>query len=226
MNKITATTFFEFDKKFVFAAVVIGFTYALAIVLIGNLVGKEAAGVAGVSLTALAVGIFQRFETLRFKTVATRELQLDVSAFSKWGVLLLFFCFFGTQFIFGLIIGLLLAPLELIPTISKESGADIFDFMTDSRVLIYVYIVTGLAYFFTAFVSAKAIIHMTYGHALIAALVTLIFSSLITLLPVIIQNPEEVYMSEHITSGIFWLVYLGAVMLGVRCGRRREIVNN
>ena len=46
-----------FDKKFVIAAIVIGIVYALVVVLVG-MVSKEAVGVAGVALTALAVALF------------------------------------------------------------------------------------------------------------------------------------------------------------------------
>ena len=62
-----------FDRKFVYAACAIGAAYALIIAVLGALVGKEAAGVAGVALTALATAIFKQFETLRFQTIAEQE---------------------------------------------------------------------------------------------------------------------------------------------------------
>src|SRR5262249_56048662 len=61
------------DKKFVYAACAIGAAYALIISGLGFLLGKEAAGVAGVALTALASAIFKQFETLRFKTIAEQQ---------------------------------------------------------------------------------------------------------------------------------------------------------
>jgi hypothetical protein len=41
-----------FDRKFVLAAVLIGVAYAVIVVLVEMIVGKEAAGVVGVMLTA------------------------------------------------------------------------------------------------------------------------------------------------------------------------------
>jgi hypothetical protein len=58
----TAASAQVFDKKFVMAAALVGAVYAAVVATLGALVGKEAAGVAGVALTALATGIFKQFE--------------------------------------------------------------------------------------------------------------------------------------------------------------------
>jgi len=57
------------DRKFVFAATAIGIAYTLIVLAVNKIVGTSAAGVAGVALTALATGLFQRFETLRFRSI-------------------------------------------------------------------------------------------------------------------------------------------------------------
>jgi hypothetical protein len=63
-----------FDRQFIVAALAIGVGYALILVIISNILNNPtAAGVAGVALTSLALGIFKKFETLRFKKIAAAE---------------------------------------------------------------------------------------------------------------------------------------------------------
>jgi hypothetical protein len=58
-QSISITAKEMFDRKFVVAAIVIGVAYTTIVVVLGTLIGKDAAGIAGVALTALATGIFQ-----------------------------------------------------------------------------------------------------------------------------------------------------------------------
>src|SRR5262249_57597604 len=89
------------DKKFVYAACAIGAAYALIISGLGFLLGKEAAGVAGVALTALASAIFKQFETLRFKTIAEQqERTVSIPRLNFPYFLLLVFAFHGFQVFF------------------------------------------------------------------------------------------------------------------------------
>jgi hypothetical protein len=62
-----------FDRQFIVAALAIGVGYALILVVFSHVLNPAAEGVAGVALTSLALGIFKKFETLRFKKVATDE---------------------------------------------------------------------------------------------------------------------------------------------------------
>src|SRR5262249_60314728 len=90
------------DKKFVYAACAIGAAYALIISGLGFLLGKEAAGVAGVALTALASAIFKKFETLRFKTIAEQqERTVSLPRLKLPYLLLLVFAFPGIPVFFG-----------------------------------------------------------------------------------------------------------------------------
>lgn len=57
----------QLDKHFVAASLIIGACYTIFIVIVQHFVGKEASGVAAVSLSALTVAILQKFENLRFK---------------------------------------------------------------------------------------------------------------------------------------------------------------
>src|SRR5262245_66071918 len=91
------------DKKFVYAACAIGAAYALIISGLGFLLGKEAAGVAGVALTALASAIFKQFETLRFKTIAEQqERTVSIPRLNLPYLLLLVFSFHCFQVLLGL----------------------------------------------------------------------------------------------------------------------------
>jgi phosphatidylserine synthase len=84
------------DKKFVGGAIALGLAYALIIVALDHFIGKEAAGVAGVALTALAGAIFKQFETLRFRQIQEHEATVVlVPRLYSWYLLLLIFSFYG-----------------------------------------------------------------------------------------------------------------------------------
>lgn len=57
----------KLDKHFVAASLIIGACYTIFIVIVQHFVGKDAAGVSAVALSALTVAIIQKFETLRFE---------------------------------------------------------------------------------------------------------------------------------------------------------------
>jgi hypothetical protein len=57
------------DKRFAAGAIVVGLTYSAIVVAVAHFVSKEAAGVAGVTLTALSVALLKEFETLQFRSV-------------------------------------------------------------------------------------------------------------------------------------------------------------
>ena len=106
-----ATEFF--DQRFVYAACTIGAAYALIIAGLGSWLGKEAAGVAGVALTALATAIFKQFETLRFKRIAEREERtVSIPRLNMPYLLLLVFAMAGIQYLVGMLFGAILARLD------------------------------------------------------------------------------------------------------------------
>jgi hypothetical protein len=85
----------KFDRKFVLAAVLVGVAYTVIVVSVEKIVGKEAAGVAGVMLTAIAVGTLQKFETLRFRRISADESTwIDIPPVSVSRVIVLIFAFF------------------------------------------------------------------------------------------------------------------------------------
>src|SRR5947199_3246242 len=97
------------DKRFVGAAIAIGLAYSLiVVVLLACLLGKDAAGVAAVALTALAAAIFKQFETLRFRQIPERESTvIFVQRLYSWYLLLLMFSFYGLSVVFWVLPGTL-----------------------------------------------------------------------------------------------------------------------
>ncbi len=90
------------DHGFVLAAILIGFAYVLLISLVGYVAGKEAAGVAGVFLTALAVALLKYWERLRFQQLPSQEtLTIQIASF-RWGLFaILFFTYLGIGIVLG-----------------------------------------------------------------------------------------------------------------------------
>jgi hypothetical protein len=126
-----ATEFF--DKKFVYAACAIGAAYALIIAGLGSLLGAQAAGVAGVALTALATAIFKQFETLRFKTIAEQEERtVSIPRLNIPYLLLLVCAFQGIQLFLGLLFGIIINSfgwLKVTPSTTLQSfGAIMSDY--------------------------------------------------------------------------------------------------
>jgi hypothetical protein len=195
-----------FDGKFVRAAVLIGVAYAVIVVVVEKIVGKEAAGVAGVALTALAVGTLQRFETLRFRKISDdKSTWVDVPPVNVWRVIVLTFAFFGAQYVFGFASGLL-----------PEKWLD-----QDETMLMLV----GLnitVYFFSSFLMAKAFIQLRYSTVAVAVLLTLTISILMSA----VQFRPEIGKVIQVTGlgvmvgaqGVFCLIFVVVALLGVRLG--------
>jgi hypothetical protein len=88
-----------FDKKFVIAAILIAVAYVAIVVLIGALLGKDAAGVSGIALTALATGLFRKFETLRFRKISEEKSKfVEVPPVNIWRVIISAFAFIGAEY--------------------------------------------------------------------------------------------------------------------------------
>ncbi len=195
-----------FDRKFVLAAVLIGVAYAVIVVLVEKIVGKEAAGVAGVALTALAVGILQRFETLRYRKISAKESTwADDPPADIWRIITIIFAFVGAEYLFGFASGFL--PERWF----GEVGTTIM--------------FIGIAffvYFICSFLMAKAFVRLRYSTVAFAVLLT----QLISLLMAVVQlRPETAYALQYglrITiggaQGVFCLLFEVVALLGVRLG--------
>lgn len=110
-----------FDKTFMTTAVIIAIIYTSIVIIINKLLGKEAAGVAGVALTALAAAAFKQLEGRKSgdpQPGTEESTSLTNSAtlkFSWWKTILIAFLFSGmTNVLIDLMDGII--PMIFHPT--------------------------------------------------------------------------------------------------------------
>lgn len=211
----------SFDRKFVVAATAIGVVYSLIVVGVSKLIGKEAAGVAGVALAALATGIFQKFEGLRFKTPPSRTI--EIPTLNVWIFILLVFAFSGSEVLFSVIV----AIFAYVFGQSPGSGANLGDFLSallNPYILMSLVGAKALSYFATAYCSGRVIANMKYSQIMIAGLCALICSIFLPLLVPLIENPSAVkyLLSQNWVAGVFSIGFLVAVLLGAMLADRHS----
>jgi hypothetical protein len=194
-----------FDKKFVIAAIILGAIYALIVVLVGVAFGKEAAGVAGVALTALATAVFSKFETLQFRRISDEESKwVDLPPINIWRVAMFMFAFLGANHFFGVAVGLL-----------PET------WLGDTQIILFALGITLFVFFILSFVGAKAIVRLRYGTVAVAVVFTQTISILYAFL---VFRPEVVEMTKDGMGpalgfhGVACLVFVVVALLGVRLG--------
>ena len=195
-----------FDRKFVIAAVLVGVVYTLVVILVEKIVGKEAAGVAGVALTAIAVAIFQKFETLRFRTISDdKSTWVDVPPINVSRVIVLTFAFLGAQYVFGFASGLL-----------PEKWLD------QDETMLMLAVLNIFVYFFASFLMAKAFIQLRYTTVAVAVLLTLTISILMSAVQFRLEVGKVIQLiglgAMVGAQGVFWLVFEVVALLGVRLG--------
>jgi hypothetical protein len=118
-------TYRVFDRKFVNAAIAIGVGYAVVIVIISSLFGRDAAGAAGVALTALATGIFKQSETLRFTRSSDQQTTIEVPKLRLDYLFLVSLSFMGAEALSALLAGIIISTLGLV---SVDTGTDVQSF--------------------------------------------------------------------------------------------------
>jgi hypothetical protein len=195
-----------FDRKFVIAAVLVGVVYTLVVIVVEKIVGKEAAGVAGVALTAIAVAIFQKFETLRFRPISDdKSTWVDVPAINVSRVIVLTFAFLGAQYVFGFASGLL-----------PEKWLD------QDETMLMLAVLNIFVYFFASFLMAKAFIQLRYTTVAVAILLTLTISILMSAVQFRLEVGKVIQLiglgAMVGAQGVFWLVFEVVALLGVRLG--------
>lgn len=195
------------DKHFVFAALGIGVGYALILVVFSKLAGEESASVAAVALTALATGIFRRFENLRFQERPDADLNVvEVSRVGFWYVLLLLFFFSGFQVVFGTLFAALLW---------SQAAVDWFLATAWAQVLLVV-----LSYFLGGFMVGRISRQRRYFHVVMAA-----FCAHLLNVGIELVNWYQVndWGTPPALSGILILpAYLVAAAIGMRTGFPRD----
>jgi hypothetical protein len=154
-----------FDKKFVVAAIILGIVYALIVVLVGTIISKEAAGIAGVALTALATALFTKVENLQFRRMSDEEsIWVEVPPISIWRVTVLTFAFVGAEYLLGV-----------------ASAAIPETFLANWQFTLFAVGATPIVYFILSFVVAKAFVRLRYSTVAFAVLLTQITSVLVAL---------------------------------------------
>lgn len=215
----------SFDKKFVFAAVLIGTAYTVIVVMLGVFIGKEAAGIAGVALTALSTGIFKQFETLRFRRQADASTtSIELPAFRIWYFLLILFAFIGVQVILGAILASVMLAFGFMPDLTNpETLVNIF---SDTKVLILLVVLSTVGYFLSGYMIGKTAPSVTYTYAIVAAFLANVVPLLLQIIPLLIIDWSfiKILVEPSIyIAGVFWLLYVIAALIGAKLGFRKNI---
>jgi hypothetical protein len=222
MEPATSRTDF-FDRRFVGAATVIGCIYALIVVALTQVIGKEAAGAAGIALTALATGIFRQFESLRFRALAQHEYRdVPLPQPDKLLLVLLALAFHGGQKIFGLVMGIVFAVFSLLPaTDSIESMLS--SIWGDWKIVASLVVGHGMAILLVSFLAARALTRLRYSTILFAILLAALIDLCYPLAIVAADNPSDV--PAYLASGalwpaVFWSAFLAIGLLGAWLAHR------
>lgn len=214
----------KFDVKFVIAALSIGFGYAAIVAIFGLIMGKEAAGVAGVALTAIATQIFRKFETLRFRRISEAEgREVTIPGLDFWFIILVASAFLGIQLILGVLYGVVLRIVGLVPDIVLVKEFE--DFLIKPGILVGIIGLTCISYLIGGFFCGKMSPSKRYMYPIIAAILALLLNLAIIIIPVIINDSPQAWSYFKVIllpTAAFWLIYVFASIIGARYGFRRN----
>lgn len=223
----SAATRSPFDRRFVSAALMIGIAYSAIVVALGVWVSKDAAGIAGVALTALAVAIFKQFETLQFRAATSEEISLVVvPANSLSRIALLTTSFVGGQYLLGYAAATLSAAVGWLPPGAEplESWMALIRspvFMVCMAVcLIATYFLIGLA-------AGRTTAHvpgLIYTYVAASALLALLLGVLPLAWAAIQQRSLAPLKGGPDPAMAVWLAYVSAAVYGARIGILRQRV--
>lgn len=207
-----------FDARFAATAVVVGIAYCMIVVAIRRFVSAEAGGIAGVTLTTLAVAVFRRFETLRFASTKTAAVigipQLSIAYLS-----VVVFAFLGMQISAGLGVGFIILLRSAGNPLSILQIMTMFNSTTMLIVAIAVVaILHGAAGALTGRVSVY-VPGVTYTYVVLASLIV----SAINAFPLVagaIVNRDFSALKDGFSNFYFltWLVYVATAFVGAYLG--------
>jgi len=214
-----------FDKKFVYAACAIGAAYALIIAGLGSLLGTQAAGVAGVALTALATAIFKQFETLRFKTIADQEERaVSIPRLNIAYLLLLAFAFEGIQLPVGALFTIILKLVGWIKVTPSTTIESFGELMADYRVWAPLMAARAVSYFLGGYLCGRTAPRVSFSYALVGSILSLLVDLILTVSSTIVQDwrlgLSMLANPGFYVFGIFWGFYAACAFLGARIGFR------
>ena len=225
MAEVAANSLVRFDRRFAIMAIVIGLSYALIISALGLILGTDAAGVAGVALTALATAVFRRFEDLQFKKAPTTTI--EVPTVGIWLPFLLILSFVGAEVIFGFLAGFAINAMGFAPDAASDLTKFV-EFLLNPSILITMFGAKALAYITTAYCAARVIECWRYSQILVAGFLALILSTLLPIASIAQADPEAAsgLLTDPATYvfGVFWIVFLGAALLGTKLAAKRSLV--
>jgi hypothetical protein len=220
-----------FDRKFVFAAVLIGVFYITIIVVIGGIFGPNAAGYAGVAMTTLAAAIFSKFETLRFKlleegeghTVAISSIKvkyvllygvtfvgIQIITFSIFSIVLVIFDFHAIREIVMMKPGWECVNCGEIWGINYKLFSSLVHFLIISIILI--------AYIIGGFLCGKTAPSARYAYPVLGSLLSLMFYTVILYL-----YGGRIHIKELPELGVFWALHVAGAFFGSRYGLRDRL---
>jgi drug/metabolite transporter (DMT)-like permease len=157
------------------SACAIGAAYALIITGLGSLLGKEAAGLAGVALTALATTIFKQFETLRFKTIAEHEeRRVSIPRLNIPYLLLLVFAFQGIQFLGECLSGVIAGSFGWFKDVTSS----------DYSFLVLIGGVGAVSYFAGGYLWGRTAPRVSFSYALIGSILSLVVGMILQVIAV------------------------------------------
>lgn len=207
-----------FDKKFVGAALIIAAAYCIIVVALGAWVGKDAAGVAGVALSALAVAILRQFETLQFKKRAPEEMRVVGTPRLRLSfALLVSAAALGIQMLFTM----LGAAFHLIPSLPQSSDEAFLHVFFSARFWISLLVTTALAHFAFGALAGMSSVYIpgvTYSYVGVGSLL----ASMGNLVPVVHQAVDAKSL-DPLRDAVnpvmaLWLAYVVLALYGARLG--------
>jgi hypothetical protein len=215
------------DRGFVWAAVVIGTVYVSLVVAAAALVGKEAAGVASVALTALATAVFQQFERLRFRTLSNEETKvISLPDFSVWNLTLIVFAFVGLESVGGMLLGLAVAAksmeVEFLQFMTSDSLSAL---MRQWELLLAAVAIKCFCTFLGGIGCGRMAQSHHYGYAALGSFLATFISAALPVLAAMVGVNAS--LKDVMDSGIylltpFWLLYVLCAMVGARAGRLKN----
>jgi hypothetical protein len=211
-----------FDRKFVFAACLIGAVYAAIIVLVESLIGKEAAGVAAAALTALATAIFSRFEKLQFvRKSRASTVSVAVPRLSIARMLLIGLCCLGLQAILGIAIAMVAVVLHLLPT--TQNLTSLAALLENWKIFAVLIAAQSLSFLASGYLASRFFKSALYGEVVIAALLALVFNNGLPLILALLQGRAAFMETIHSLPWwppVLWLLYLSLALAGAWLGAR------
>lgn len=211
------------DRKFVSAAVLIGSAYALIVVAIGFFAGKEAAGVAGVALTAIATAVFKQFENLRFRQLREAEGK-EIAVESPLVLLTLVSSISGAQGLVGVV--LLMAPFAFFSVDAFMQYAMLSPMAVATTAFVALSSASAMVFLGSTYYSVRALRVVRYSTVIFANLIVAVFQLALPLALLYYALPEPMRLQAWVLllGAAPWLIYMLMSLWGARLAKPRQVL--